>query len=575
MRKTGFYAKYELYDTTAREDSTLTTAYNQSFGDITKGKEDITTPDYGTLEQNYFLLDGTYPEMPDIPDDVVFFSSEMSGADGTFTENPLLVITFTENHTSACLTLHLVGDYPLEMKIRWKDGDGNIIEMDTYQIDKNKYVAWKQVENYRKVEIEFTKAKPYRYVKFRYIEYGTDIICGVDGYPVKEAKLVEECDPISNKIAINKLTFKLIDENNDFNIGNMSGLHKVFQSGQKILANEVVNGEVQLLGAFFLDDYSTAKNVTSISCVDYKGLLSKHIFRNGKVYTGESAGEVIDAIMAAAGITAYTVDEETRATPLYGWLKIQDCRKALREVLFACGSVVDSSRSESLNIFKVSKTIETTVMRTRKFSTTPKNQSYISDVTVKFPVYSLDEESKEILKGTYAPGTYTVDLSSPVEEMTISGGTITEQSNNSVSFTVASEGEVIISGKKYTKEDISVTSSVNKVDAGESRETKSFSCTVLGMEQATMRAKEILDYYDLRLNLKIKFLNEGDKVADWSEIFNADRHMGSYVAGFEKMTTDLTGGYISTAELRGYYKLVNDFYYTGEIIAGEEFGGYL
>lgn len=575
MRKTGFYAKYELYDTTAREDSTLTTAYNQAFGDITKGKENITTPDYGTLEQNYFLLDGTYPEMPDIPDDVVFFSSEMSGADGTFTENPLLIITFTENHTSACLTLHFVGDSPLEMKIRWKDGDGNIIEMDTYQIDKNKYVAWKQVENYRKVEIEFTKAKPYRYVKFRYIEYGTDIICGVDGYPVKEAKLVEECDPISNKIAINKLTFKLIDENNDFNIGNMSGIHKVFQSGQKALAYETVNGETQLLGAFFLDDYSTAKNVTSISCVDYKGLLSKHTFRNGKVYTGESAGEVIDAIMAAAGITAYTVDEETRVTPLYGWLKIQDCRKALREVLFACGSVVDSSRSESLNIFKVSKTIQTTVMRTRKFSTTPKNQSYISDVTVKFPVYSLDEESKEILKGTYAPGTYTVDLSSPAAEMTISGGTITEQSNNSVSFTVASEGEVIISGKKYTKEDISVTSSVNKVDAGESRETKSFSCTVLGMEQATIRAKEILDYYDLRLNLKIKFLNEGDKVADWSEIFNADKHMGSYVAGFEKMTTDLTGGYISTAELRGYYKLVNDFYYTGEIIAGEEFGGYL
>lgn len=376
-------------------------------------------------------------------------------------------------------------------------------------------------------------------------------------------------------ICKSKLTFKVIDENNNFNIGNMSGLHKVFQSGQKVLAYETVNGEAQLLGAFFLDDYSTTKNVTSISCVDYKGLLSKHTFRGGKVYTGELAGEVIDAIMAATGIADYTVDAETRATPLYGWLKIQDCRKALREVLFACGSVVDSSRSESLNIFKVSKTIQTTVMRTRKFSTTPKNQSYISDVTVKFPVYTLEAESKEILKGTYSPGTYTVDLSSPAAEMTIIGGTIMEQSNNYISFVVASEGEVVISGKKYTKEDISVTSSVNKVDAGESRETKNFSCTVLGMEQAVIRAKEILDYYDLRLNLKIKFLNEGDKVADWSEVFNADRHMGSFVAGFEKMTTDLTGGYISTAELRGYYKLVNDFYYTGEIVAGEEFGGYL
>ena len=554
MRKTGFYAKYELYDTTAREDRTFTTAYKQTFADISKGKDNISSPDYGTLEKEYFLLNGSLPEMPDTPEDIVFFSKEMSGADGTFTENPLLIILFTENHTSACLTFHFVGDYPLEMKIRWVDGNGNYIEYASYEVDSNKFVAWKQVENYRRIEVEFIRAKPYRYVKFRYIEYGTDIICGVDGYPVKEAKLVEECDPISNKIAINKLTFKLIDEKNDFDIGNMSGIHRVFQSGQKVMAYETINGEAQLLGAFFLDSYSTTKNISTISLVDYKGLLSKHTFRGGKVYT---------------------VDEETRVTPLYGWLKIQDCRKALREVLFACGSVVDSSRSESLNIFKVSKTIQTTVMRTRKFSTTPKNQSYISDVTVKFPVYSLDEESKEILKGTYSPGTYTVDLSSPASALTISGGTITEQSNNSVSFTVASEGEVVISGKKYTKEDISVTSSVNKVDAGESRETKSFSCTVLGMEQATMRAKEILDYYDLRLNLKIKFLNEGDKVADWSEIFNADKHMGSYVAVFEKMTTDLTGGYISTAELRGYYKLVNDFYYTGEIIAGEEFGGYL
>ena len=301
MRKTGFYAKYELYDTTAREDSTLTTAYNQTFADISKGKDNISSPDYGTLEKEYFLLNGSLPEMPDTPEDIVFFSKEMSGADGTFTENPLLIILFTENHTSACLTFHFVGDYPLEMKIRWVDGNGNYIEYASYEVDSNKFVAWKQVENYRRIEVEFIRAKPYRYVKFRYIEYGTDIICGVDGYPVKEAKLVEECDPISNKIAINKLTFKLIDEKNDFDIGNMSGIHRVFQSGQKVMAYETINGEAQLLGAFFLDSYSTTKNISTISLVDYKGLLSKHTFRGGKVYTGEPAGEVIDQIMAAAG----------------------------------------------------------------------------------------------------------------------------------------------------------------------------------------------------------------------------------------------------------------------------------
>lgn len=570
--KTEFYCKHELYDTTAIKDSTLTTAYNQPFGSMAKAKQNIDTPDYATLEKDFFLLDGAYTEMPDNPDDVVFFSSEMSGEDGTFTENPLIIITFKEKHTSVCLTLHFVGDHPLGMRIRWIDEDGNIIENESYNIDSNKYVAWKQVENYRRVEIEFTKAKPYRYVKLRYIEYGTEIICGADGYPVKEAKLIEECDPISDKIAINKLTFKLIDAKDEFNVGNMSGLHKALQIGQKVYAYETVNGEDILLGKFFLSDYSTTKNVASMSYVDYKGILDNHTFRQGKVYTGDPAGNVIDQIMSAAGITEYTVDEETRAVPLYGWLKIQTCRKALREVLFACGSVVDSSRSTSLNIYRASSVVHHKVERTRKFSTTPKNESYISDVSVKFPVYTLDAESKEIVKGTYAPGTYMVELSSPAAEMTITGGTITEQTNNYVVFEVSKQGEVIVSGMKYVKEDLTVTSSIDKLEAGQERTSKSFSCTLLNPARAADRANEILTYYGLRLSLKIKFLNQGDKVADWAEVMNANRIFGNYVAGFEKMTTDLTGGFITTADLRGYYKLIEDYYYTGEIFTGEEFG---
>lgn len=570
--KTGFYCIYELYDTTAMEDSTLTTAYNQPFGNMAKAREDIESPDYATLEDHYFLLDGSYPEMPDIPQDVVFFSSVMAGADGCFQENPVLHILFTEKHTSACLTLHFVGDYPLEMKIRWYDLDGNVIENGTYEIDSNKYVAWKQVENYTGLEIEFTKAKPYRYVKFRYIEYGTDIICGTSGYPVKEAKLIEECDPISDKIAINKLTFKLIDEKNDFNIGNMGGLHKVFQSGQKATAFEKVNEREILLGKFFLSDYSTDKNITSISCVDYKGLLDKQNFRKGMVYNGETAGQVIDQIMEAAGITDYTVDEPTRNTPLHGWLKIQTCRKALREVLFACGALLDSSRSTSLNIYQPDRIIESTVERTRKFSTVVKNKDYISDVSVKFPVYTLETEGKEIAKGSYEAGTYTIDLSSPAEEMTINSGVILEQSHNYITFRLTEAAEVVITGKKYSKEDLAVTASITKVAAGQGRKSKSYSCTVAGAAQATARAESILDYYSLQLGLKIKFLNEGDKPAAWAEIFNANKQYNSYVAGFEKLTTDLTGGFISTAELRGYYKLIEDYDYTGEIFVGEEFG---
>lgn len=571
--KTGFYCTYGLKDTTARQDSTLTTTSNQDFGNITRGKDDIDSVDYATLEEDYFLLDGSLPEMPDTPPDVVYFSRQLSGADGTFAENPVIVIDFTEKHTSYGLTFYFVGDWPLKMEIRWYDLTGTLMSRKTYEVTGNKYFAQNQVENYGRLEIEFTKTKPYRYVKFRYIEYGTDLIFGAGGLPVKDAKLIEETDPISDKIAINKLSYKVIDEADEFNTGNWSGMHKVLQPAQELVAWENVDGAPLLLGKYFLDTSSTESNVTNMSCVDYKGLLDKNNFRAGRVYGGNPAGPVIDEIMTAAGITEYTVTDEVREIPLYGWLKIQTCRKALREVLFATGAVVDSSRSLTLDIYLPNRKIQTVVKRTRKFATSVNTEDYISDVSLKFPVYTLTNEAKQVAKGSYeAAGTYTIDLSAPAVNMTINTGTIIEQSCNYVIFKLTAPAEVIITGKKYDKEDLTVTASVPKVEAGQSWNSKSFICTVLDAGRAGMIAGKLLDYYALRLSIKAKFLNEGDCTGTWAEIYNTSRSYGNYAAGIEKMTTDLTGGFISTAELRGYYRLMTDYDYTGEIFTGDETG---
>lgn len=570
MRKTGFYAAYGLYDTTAREDGTFTTASNQTFGEIGKAKDDIPSADYGTLEENYFLLDGNMPEMPDDPADVVYFSDVLSDENGDFPETPEFTVTFTGNHSSYGLTFYFVGDPPLEMEITWYDLYGIQQAKKTYEVTGNEFFAQKQVENYGKLLIRFTKAKPYRYVKFRYIEYGTLLTVGAGGLPVKEASLVEETDPISDKIAVNKLSFKIIDEDDTFNIGNINGLHKVLQNGQECIAYETVDGEEMLLGRFFLSGNSTDKNITSISCVDFKGLLDNSNFREGKVYDGDPAGPVIDRIMTAAGIEDYTVTDEVRETPLYGWLKIQTCRKALREILFACGAVASGSRSMTLDIYKPDRTVKAMVKRSRKFSTSTSNEDYVSDVSVKYTVYTLQEKESQIVKGSYEAGTYTVDLSSPAADMVINSGLILAQSDNYVTFKVNSPSDVIITGKKYDKEDLTVTAFVTDVDAGNIRETKSFTATVAGAGSAAAAAERILDYYKLKLGLRIKFLSEGEQTPDWAEIQNVRGSYGNFVAGFEKVTTDLTGGFISTAQLRGYYKLVSDYDYTGELFAGGE-----
>ena len=77
----------------------------------------------------------------------------------------------------------------------------------------------------------------------------------------------------------------------------------------------------------------------------------------------------------------------------------------------------------------------------------------------------------------------------------------------------------------------------------------------------------------MSLILNVKYLAGDERHGQWAEIQNTLAGRGSYVAGLESIKTDLTGGYISTAQLRGYYRYVSEYYYTGqEIYTGEGVG---
>lgn len=572
MQKTEFWCGFELKDTTALEDSEASSRNIQEFANLLLLKENMQPKAYGTLEKDFFLLDGSKSELSDMPTDIVYWSESLSDENGMFPDTAELVITFHESHSSCGLTFHFMEDYPLELEVTWLDIYGITLARKVFSVDNLVYFARKQVEDYAKLIIRFTKAKPYRYVKLRYMEYGTDMIMGAGGMPVKKASLIEEMDMISNQIAVNKLTYNMIDEADDFNVGNIEGLHKVLQKGQRITAYEKVNGEDYILGAFFLSDWKTSGNITKISAVDYKGLLDNGIFRTGKVYDGEPAGIVIDAIMAAAGITDYEVLDEVRSVKLYGYMKQQTCRKALREVLFAVGAVIDTARSTVLRIYKPKRKVSASVERVRKFKTEVLENDYVSDVTVKYSCYMPETEKTEIITGDYEMGIYTVAMSAPVAELEINKGTIIVQTADSVTFQLKEAGHVSILGYKYNKQEFSVTASVDYIQAGKTRKEKSFSCQLVNAAQAKKTAEAILEYYSMNLGIRIKYLNAGETAGTWGEVQNNNKMYGDFVAGFEKITTDLTGGFLSNAQLRGYYKTVTDFCYTTELFAGEEAG---
>ena len=570
--KTEFFVVYNLYDTTALEDAAETSESNAAFADLDLIKNNVSAPNYATLEHNFFLLDGSLQEFADVPRNLVYFSSVQAGSDGKFSQKQSITIQFTENHTSIGLTLYFTEEYPLEIQITWYDLGGTQKAQKTFYPNSLKFYCENQVEDYGRIVIDFIRVLPHHNAKLQYIEYGTTMTWGEDS--ITSGKIVNDTDPISDKIKTDKLTFEFVDKEDTFNIGNQGGLHKTFQKRQKMLPYEIVDGIRLPLGAFFLDGNSTTKNVSKITAIDYKGMLSNTDFKDGKIYNGIKAGKIIEEIMSTAGIEDYTVDNNTYNTLLYGTLKIQTCQKALREVLFACGSVINTAGRDGVDIHKSTQKVAYTIGRERKFSTTLQTDHYVSDVNVKYKTWRLDKASSEITKGTYGPGTHTIQLANPAANMTASIGTIVKQMPYYVELQIAGEAraEVVISGQKYIGEELAVLSSVEHVKSGEVRSTKTFTGTLLDYEAAQRVADSILEYYQLQQIIQTQHISQGEKAGDWIEVENPLRGSGNFVACIESLTTDLVGGFLGNAKYRGYYKLLSDYYYTEEIFAGEDVG---
>lgn len=591
--KTEFFVEYDLYDTTALQDAQESTESNSSFADISKIKENISAPKYATLEHNFFVLDGSMEEFPDEPDNLVYFSKDFVQTNNNYQyagtelyagddlDGPVddvytpqsIVINFTENHTSYGITLYFLNEYPTEIRVIWYDLAGVVKSQKVFYPDSVVYFCKNQVEEYRRIEIIFLRALPYHNVKLQHIKYGTTITWGAD--TIKSGKLVNDTDPTSDKIKTDKLTFSFVDANEEFNLGNADGLHKTFQRNQQMRPYEMVSGKKIPLGTFFLDDVSTTKNVSKMSAFDYKGKLSNTDFKEGKIYSGELAGSIIDKIMEAAGIADYIVDEETSNTPLYGTLKIQTCQKALREVLFACGSIINTSHRTGIEIRKYNRTVTSKIGRDRKFSTTYEIDKYVSDVSVKYKTWVLDEDSSEITKGTYGVGTHIIQLTSPAANFATNAGVIIKQTPYYIVLSIAAEvrTDVVVSGQKYISEELAITSSIEHIKSGESRNTKTFTGTLLNFESAKLAAERLLDYYQLQQIIKTKHLADDEKAGDWAEIENTVLDHANFVVAIESLSTDLTGGFISTSKCRGYFKDVTDYYYAGnELYADEEMG---
>ncbi|MBQ7924900.1 MAG: hypothetical protein IJ335_01235 [Lachnospiraceae bacterium] len=566
-------AYFNFIDVTALEDSKVASTTAKDFSNISLFREDTWQAAYGTMELNQFVLDGSMEMFPEeSPEDVAFWSDELSGDNCLYVKNPTLEISFAQAHTSSGLTLYFAGDAPAEILVTWYTLFGSKLVSKTFYPDAQEYFCKEHVQNYGKITIEFVRsAYPYQYVKLDHVEYGQKWRLGREN--IKSANVAEEIDPTSATLPINTVQMEILDAAGQFEMTNEAGLWKAFQKEQEIAIRESVNGSWIECGTYYLDNWSSQSNVVKFSFIDVLGLMDKTMFYGGAVYVGVVAGHIIDAIMVSCGISNYIVDEDVYNTELNGWLGILSHREALQQVVFACGAVADRSRAGKLHIHKASRQISGSIGIERKFTGTKLTMDeYVSSVTVQYQEYHLAAENRQICKGTYPAGSTMIEFSAPYqpESVTATVGVLLEVTANYAVLSMDEAGESILSGLEYEAVENAYTASVAVMEAGEVKKNKKYSgCTLVDSTKAAELAKSLLDYYQLRQLVEIRYINMGEAAGDWCEV--ALLGGGYAVTGITNQTIDLTGGNIATSQSRGYSRKVTGNYYAGaEIYTGED-----
>jgi hypothetical protein len=553
--KTKTAISFKIIDVTAKEDSTPYTSDKQSFVDLNQLKsKDITTKKFGTLEKDYFLLDGTYELFPDVPEneELGLWSMSLSDGNGEF-ENPVVLeIDFSLNHSSIGLTFvfnEATNDYCSNLNIKWYDETETLLDDKNFAPDAAIYFAENMVENYQKVVITFNSTnKPFRYLKLTQIEFGQIKTFGSN--ELVSAGVLEEVDLISSEIRINTLDLILHSKDTEFSVMNPSGIYSLLQQRQPLTAYIYLDEIKKNMGTFYLEDWSNDNESTILmNAIDLVGVIDGTTFRGG-IYSNATVDNIVNQIMTSAN-AEYVLEESLGELSLSGYIPVCTHREALQQVAFAIGAIVDCSRSDKIKIRAAPALNSGTISYNRKiYGHKVKLKPLVTGVEVTSHKYVATTETISLFEGVLSIGAHEILFGEPAHSLNITGATITESGANYAVINVVTEGNVVLTGKKYTDTTKNFGVYTPSLPAGEKTNVLSVKKgTLVSSNNAAAIAQKIYDYYQLRHQDDGKIILKDESCG---EFLTLDSLYEQKIEGYiEKLDINLTGGFIADMTLTG------------------------
>ena len=552
--KTSCEFRFGFWDVTARADASFAVSQNQDYAVIEdiNLEDGITFPAAVPLEPGFgWPLNGSKAWLPDNASAYTWgwWSTDLSGMDKAFANPPQLIVTFTENHSSAGITFGFYATLPGVINIKWYDLAGNLLADENFTPDAFEYFCDKQVEDYGKVIITVQSMKyAQRFLRVTSILFGVLEVIG--DARVTSAKLTEEVSPVTLTLPINTLDLSFFTPNGRFALLDPQGAYKLFQWKQEIATYKTVDGVKTFLGLYYLQEATgTVDAVTQLSCVDIIGTLDTLEYKGG-IYTAKPVGDLLGDILTPEGIS-FELDASFAGVTITGYLPICTKRAALQHIAFAIGAVADPTRAEVMRFYPAPTTSPIAITPARKILGHKITlEELVTQVDVTAHKYILGSELKELTKTTLEVGEHTITFSTPVSVTAVTGATLTTVHPNYCIVQVATAGEVILSGYAYTDATTVHTVKVDPLPAGAKSSAKSVStATLVDPTKATAVAQRLYAYYQNRYTDEGQVLPGDEKAAEKATISSLG---GKTITGHvQRVVTDLSGGCLETITLRG------------------------
>lgn len=384
-------------------------------------------------------------------------------------------------------------DHPATMNVKWYRGTTLITSVD-YTVDSSRYFCDTPVQAYNKVVITINNmSKPNRMLKIFNISDGLTRQFYND--ELINVEIVEQITTNNQALNINESKLKILP-------ANTTGV--LFQ---RTLPFSIYRNS-DLYGRFYIDTSTsnTYKTIYDIKVSDEIRTLENQEFMGG-IYNNVSMASLIASIM---GDIPYTLDSTAGAYTVSGYLPILNRREALRQVVFATGTFVDTSRSDRIVI----KPLPTTVSRTLTDAEVLTINTTQTNITTRLELNTITLVSKkntatdDIYEGRINGKTTTIRFDNPMFDLTITGGTIVSSNCNYATIT-GTASTTTLQGKEYqmsgftqTKvNEYAVTTDVEKLESYETTLT----CSNIN----------IMDYLLFEeFKIKSKFLMGSTKVGD-------------------------------------------------------------